>query len=77
VQSGVGRTGKWWAYEHFFIKPDIAISAKALQVGATIYKKAPDPMEKGVLSSAWGGGDRIDLALGIRDHRYYQARKAS
>jgi 4-aminobutyrate aminotransferase len=37
-----------------------------LQVGATIYKKTLDPMEKGVLSSTWGGGDRIDLALGAK-----------
>ncbi len=66
VQSGVGRTGKWWSYEHYDIKPDITISAKALQVGATIYKKTLDPMEKGVLSSTWGGGDRIDLALGAK-----------
>jgi 4-aminobutyrate aminotransferase len=66
VQSGVGRTGKWWSYEHYEIKPDITISAKALQVGATIYKKTLDPMEKGVLSSTWGGGDRIDLALGAK-----------
>jgi 4-aminobutyrate aminotransferase len=46
AQSGVGRTGKWWSYEHYDIKPDITISAKALQVGATIYKKTLDPMEK-------------------------------
>ncbi len=28
VQSGMGRTGKWWAFEHAGIEPDIITSAK-------------------------------------------------
>jgi 4-aminobutyrate aminotransferase len=28
VQSGVGRTGKMWAIEHFGIEPDIVATAK-------------------------------------------------
>ncbi|WP_148700329.1 aminotransferase class III-fold pyridoxal phosphate-dependent enzyme [Candidatus Nitrososphaera evergladensis] len=64
VQSGMGRTGKWWAFEHYGVLPDIMSAAKALQVGATAYKSEYDPDQHGVLSSTWGGGSRIDLAVG-------------
>jgi len=33
VQTGLGRTGKMWAYEHYEIEPDIMTSAKALGAG--------------------------------------------
>jgi 4-aminobutyrate aminotransferase len=36
VQSGVGRTGKWWAIEHYGIEPDIVCSAKGLASGLPI-----------------------------------------
>ena len=66
VQSGVGHTGKWWAFEHYDVKPDIMSAAKALQVGAAAFNKKFDPGEKSVLSSTWGGGSRIDMAVGAR-----------
>jgi 4-aminobutyrate aminotransferase len=66
VQSGMGRTGKWWVYEHYGVEPDIMSVAKALQVGATVYDKKYEPTESGVLSSTWGGGSRIDMAVGTK-----------
>jgi 4-aminobutyrate aminotransferase len=33
VQSGVGRTGKWWAIEHFGVEPDIVCAAKGIASG--------------------------------------------
>lgn len=43
VQSGCGRTGKFFSYEHFGIKPDITCLAKGLgggvPIGATIAKE--------------------------------------
>jgi len=36
VQTGVGRTGKFFCYEHFDIKPDVVASAKALAGGIPI-----------------------------------------
>jgi len=33
VQTGLGFTGKWWAYQHFEVVPDILCFAKKMQVG--------------------------------------------
>jgi 4-aminobutyrate aminotransferase len=33
VQSGVGRTGKWWAIEHWGVEPDIVAFAKGIASG--------------------------------------------
>ncbi|MBC7810311.1 MAG: acetyl ornithine aminotransferase family protein [Burkholderiales bacterium] len=33
VQTGIGRTGKWWAMEHHGVTPDIICSAKGLASG--------------------------------------------
>ncbi len=33
VQSGIGRTGRWWAYEHAGVEPDIVACAKGIASG--------------------------------------------
>lgn len=33
IQCGMGRSGEWWAFEHYGIEPDILTSAKALGGG--------------------------------------------
>ncbi|MBI3202203.1 MAG: L-lysine 6-transaminase [Myxococcales bacterium] len=33
VQTGMGLTGKWWAFQHFGVVPDILCFAKKMQVG--------------------------------------------
>ena len=64
VQAGLGRTGSWWAFERAGIVPDIITSAKALQVAATIGRKELFPTESGSISSTWGRGDLIHMAMG-------------
>jgi 4-aminobutyrate aminotransferase len=66
VQSGMGRTGRWWAFEHHGVLPDILSAAKALQVGMTAYHSSLDPAEQGAMSSTWGGGSRIDMEVGAK-----------
>jgi 4-aminobutyrate aminotransferase len=66
VQSGMGRTGNWWAYENYGIQPDVMTVAKGLQVGAVVYDRNYDPKDHGVLSSTWGAGSRIDMAVGMK-----------
>ncbi|MFL5322056.1 MAG: aspartate aminotransferase family protein, partial [Myxococcaceae bacterium] len=52
IQSGLGRTGKWWAFEHFDIAPDVVLSSKALggiglPVAAMAYRPDLDVWEPG------------------------------
>ena len=63
----MGRTGEWWAFENYGVRPDIMSIAKGLQVGAVAYdKNGFEPEGSGVLSSTWGGGSRIDMMVGAR-----------
>ena len=66
VQAGMGRTGKWWSFEHYGIVPDVFSAAKALQVGAVVAPRKNFPSEHGAISSTWGGGHILDMALGIK-----------
>lgn len=36
IQCGFGRTGKFWAFEHFGIEPDVVVSAKGMGGGMPI-----------------------------------------
>lgn len=59
VQSGMGRTGKIWASEHFNFEPDIITSAKGLAsglpLGAMIAKKDVMIWPPGAHASTFGG----------------------
>lgn len=65
IQTGLGRTGEWWAVDHVAVEPDVITSAKALQVGATIGRKEMFPDKPGRISSTWGAGDLISTAIGL------------
>ncbi len=65
IQSGMGRTGRWWAGEHFEIQPDIIVAGKALRVGATIGRTELFPKEEMRLGSTWGEGNALSSAIGF------------
>ncbi|WP_336135811.1 aspartate aminotransferase family protein [Natronomonas amylolytica] len=64
IQSGIGRTGEFWASDDFPIEPDVICAAKGARVGATIASKDVFPGEKSRLSSTWGAGDIVDSLQG-------------
>jgi acetylornithine/N-succinyldiaminopimelate aminotransferase len=60
VQTGMGRTGKWFAYQHSDIEPDIVTMAKALgggvAIGAMMAKQElADKLVPGKHASTFGG----------------------
>lgn len=59
VQSGMGRTGKWWAIENFGAEPDIITSAKGIAsgipLGACIARDSVMDWGKGVHGNTYGG----------------------
>jgi len=72
VQSGMGRTGKWWAIEHTGVKPDIVCSAKGIAsgmpLGVTISKAEIMDWVPGSHASTFGGNPvSIAAALATLD----------
>jgi len=68
IQTGMGRTGKFFCYEHFDVKPDIMTLAKALgngfPVGAMIAKKEiMDAFVPGTHASTFGGNPLATSAV--------------
>jgi 4-aminobutyrate aminotransferase len=59
VQCGMGRTGKWWAIEHFGVEPDMITSAKGiasgLPLGACIARKSVMDWGAGTHGNTYGG----------------------
>lgn len=77
IQSGLGRSGEWWACDWEGVTPDVMTTAKALggvgfPLSATIYKEDLD---------TWGSGDHagtyrghvVGMRAGTRAIEYIQA----
>src|SRR5271157_3917635 len=61
IQAGMGRTGKWCAYQHFGIQPDITMLAKPLAggipMGATLCtNEVARAFHAGMHGTTFGGG---------------------
>jgi acetylornithine/N-succinyldiaminopimelate aminotransferase len=68
VQTGFGRTGKFFCYEHYGIEPDVMSLAKALgsgfPVGAIVARDAVmDAFEPGTHASTFGGNPLASAAV--------------
>ncbi|MDT7861180.1 MAG: aspartate aminotransferase family protein [Saccharolobus sp.] len=68
VQTGFGRTGKIWAYQHFDIKPDILTAGKAIGGGFPVSAVfLPDwigeKLEEGDHGSTYGGNPLATAAV--------------
>jgi acetylornithine/N-succinyldiaminopimelate aminotransferase len=60
VQTGMGRTGEWFAYQHYGIEPDILTCAKALAGGVAAGVMMAKPavaktLQPGMHASTFGG----------------------
>lgn len=59
VQTGFGRTGKWFASEHFGVNPDMISIAKAMgsgmPIGAQVMRAELDLPKQGIHSNTYGG----------------------
>ena len=67
VQTGIGRTGKMWAYEHFGVEPDMMTSAKALGGGLPmgallVTNQVATGFKPGDHASTFGGNPIVSAA---------------
>ncbi|TFB13018.1 L-lysine 6-transaminase [Candidatus Marinimicrobia bacterium MT.SAG.4] len=67
VQTGVGLTGKFWAYEHLDVKPDMISFGKKMQVCGFLSSTRIDDIEENVFKSSGRinstfGGNLVDMA---------------
>lgn len=60
VQTGVGATGHWWAFQRAGVLPDVLCFAKKMQVGGILVSNRVDEVpdnvfvESGRINSTWG-----------------------
>jgi 4-aminobutyrate aminotransferase len=59
VQTGVGRTGRWWAIEHWGVEPDIVCTAKGIAsgipLGGIIARKSVSTWPVSAHGNTYGG----------------------
>jgi acetylornithine/succinyldiaminopimelate/putrescine aminotransferase len=75
VQSGMGRSGKWWAFQHWNLEPDIVTVAKSLSGGfvpcgaivtrRAIYQKVFSRLDRAVVHSSTFGRNNLAMACGL------------
>lgn len=67
VQTGLGRTGRWFAREHWDVRPDIMTLAKALAGGLPMgaflaLEQTASKLQKGDHAATFGGGPLVCAA---------------
>jgi L-lysine 6-transaminase len=70
VQTGVGLTGAYWAFQKLGVQPDVLCFAKKMQVGGILVSRRIDEVESvfavpSRISSTWGGS-LVDMVRATR-----------
>jgi ornithine--oxo-acid transaminase len=75
IQTGLGRTGKWFALEHWGLEPDIVLVGKALSGGympvaamvtrREIFQRAVGTLERSYVHQSTYGRNRLSMAAGL------------
>ena len=71
VQTGLGMTGEWWAYQHHGVQPDILCFGKKMQLCGIFASKRLDEVHDNVfhkpgrINSTWGG-NLVDMVRATR-----------
>lgn len=75
VQTGLGRTGRWFGFEHWGLEPDIITLSKALSGGyvpvaaiimrRSIYQKTFSRLDRCVVHSSTFGRNNLAMACGL------------
>ncbi|MDD3585595.1 MAG: aspartate aminotransferase family protein [Thermoguttaceae bacterium] len=77
VQTGCGRTGHWFAYQHFGVTPDIMTLAKTICSGfagaAMLAKREIAPSLRPGMHAATFGGNPVAAAAGIATIKMVEA----
>jgi L-lysine 6-transaminase len=70
VQTGLGITGAWWAFQRLGVAPDVLCFAKKMQVGGILVSRRIDEVDSvfsvpSRISSTWGGS-LVDMVRATR-----------
>ncbi len=81
VQTGCGRTGQWFAYQHFGVTPDVMTLAKALcggiAGGALLTTAEIAPSLRPGMHAATFGGNPIAARAGIAAIEMIEQRRSA
>jgi acetylornithine/succinyldiaminopimelate/putrescine aminotransferase len=79
IQTGLGRTGRWFALEHSGLEPDFVLIGKALSGGfmpvaamattRTIFQRAVGTLERSYVHQSTFGRNRLSMAAGLATMR--------
>jgi ornithine--oxo-acid transaminase len=79
IQTGLGRTGKWFALEHSSLQPDFVLVGKALSGGympvaamvttRELFQKAVGTLERSYVHQSTYGRNRLSMAAGLATMR--------
>jgi ornithine--oxo-acid transaminase len=75
IQTGLGRTGRWFALEHWGLEPDFVLVGKALSGGympvaamvttREIFQRAVGTLERSYVHQSTFGRNRLSMAAGL------------